>query len=376
MKTFWNYKNEYKHLRKSILRSVDRVLKSGNIFFGKELNKFENNFNRLNKSRYGIAVGSGTEALYIALKSFGVGYGDEVITVSNTAIPTASAITSTGAKIRFVDINEDYLIDPEQIEKKINKKTKAIIPVHLYGQSCDMDKINKIAKKNKLKIIEDCAQAQGAIYKKKYVGTLGDAGCFSFYPTKILGAYGDGGFITVKSKKVYEKMRRIRFYGIEGLDKKNKFFGKYYSNEQGVNSRIDEMQLSILNIKLLKVNQFIKKRIKIANYYRNKLKNTSLILPNIRKNNKHVFHLFTVYHNKRDLILKKLRKLGIKINIYYPYPVHKMKGYRFLNKNKKLKLQVTEKMSQGIFSLPLYPEITSRDLEKITNSLKSVLKSI
>jgi len=376
MKTFWNYKNEYKHLRKNILKSIDRVLSSGQIFFGNELNKFENNFNKLNKSRYGLAVGSGTEALYIALKSFGIGYGDEVITVSNTAIPTASAITSTGAKIKFVDINEDYLIDPEQIEKKINNKTKAIIPVHLYGQSCDMDKINKIAKKNKLKIIEDCAQAQGATYKKRHVGTMGDAGCFSFYPTKILGAYGDGGFITVKSKKIYEKMRRIRFYGIEGLNKKNKFFGKYYSNEQGVNSRIDEMQLSILNIKLLQVNKYIKKRIKIANYYRNKLKNTSLVLPNIRTNNKHVFHLFTVYHNKRDLILKKLRKLGIKINIYYPYPVHKMKGYRFLNKNKKLKLRVTEKMSQGIFSLPLYPEITSRDLEKITNSLKSILKSI
>ena len=251
MKTFWNYKNEYKHLRKNILKSIDRVLSSGQIFFGNELNKFENNFNKLNKSRYGLAVGSGTEALYIALKSFGIGYGDEVITVSNTAIPTASAITSTGAKIKFVDINEDYLIDPEQIEKKINNKTKAIIPVHLYGQSCDMDKINKIAKKNKLKIIEDCAQAQGATYKKRHVGTMGDAGCFSFYPTKILGAYGDGGFITVKSKKIYEKMRRIRFYGIEGLNKKNKFFGKYYSNEQGVNSRIDEMQLSILNIKLL-----------------------------------------------------------------------------------------------------------------------------
>ena len=376
MKTFWNYKNEYKHLRKNILKSIDRVLNSGQIFFGNELNKFENNFNKLNKSRYGLAVGSGTEALYIALKSFGIGYGDEVITVSNTAIPTASAITSTGARIKFVDINQDYLIDPEEILKKINSKTKAIIPVHLYGQSCDMDKINKIAKKNNLKVIEDCAQAQGATYKKRHVGTMGDAGCFSFYPTKILGAYGDGGFITVKSKKIYEKMRRIRFYGIEGLNKKNKFFGKYYSNEQGVNSRIDEMQLSILNIKLLQVNKYIKKRIKIANYYRNKLKNTSLVLPNIRTNNKHVFHLFTVYHNKRDLILKKLRKLGIKINIYYPYPVHKMKGYRFLNKNKKLKLRVTEKMSQGIFSLPLYPEITSRDLEKITNSLKSILKSI
>jgi len=376
MKTFWSYKKEYSYLRNNILSSIDKVLKSGNIFFGNELKKFENNFNKLNKSRYGLAVGSGTEALYIALKSFGIGHGDEVITVSNTAIPTASAITSTGATIKFVDIKEDYLIDPEQILKKINNRTKAIIPVHLYGQSCDMDKINKIARKNRLKVIEDCAQAQGAMYKNKYVGTLGDIGCFSFYPTKILGAYGDGGFITVKSKKIFEKMRRIRFYGIESLNKKNKFFGKYYSNEQGINSRIDEMQLAILNIKLLKVNKFISKRIKIAKYYKDKLKNTSLILPNIRKDNKHVFHLFTVYHKKRNLIFKKLKKLGIKLNIYYPYPIHKMKGYKFLKNNKKLKLHVTEKMSQGIFSLPLYPEIPPGDLEKITKSLKSVLKSI
>ena len=239
-----------------------------------------------------------------------------------------------------------------------------------------MSKIIDIAKKYKLKIIEDCAQAQGAKYNNKLVGNFGDLSCYSFYPTKILGAYGDGGFITVKSKKIYQKMRRIRFYGIEGLNKKNKFFGKYYSNEQGINSRIDEVQLSILNIKLLQVNKFIKKRIKIANYYKNQLKDTSLTLPNIKMNNKHVFHLFTVYHKKRDLILKKLLKLGIKLNIYYPYPIHKMKGYRFLNNDKKLRLQVTEKMSQGIFSLPLYPEITMRDLEKITKSLKSVLKSI
>ena len=248
MKNFWSYKKEYYRLRKKILSSVDKTLKSGNIFFGKELNKFENNFNKYNKSKFGLAVGSGTEALYIAMKSLNIGPGDEVITVSNTAIPTASAITSAGATIKFVDINDQYLIDPNQISKNINKKTKAIIPVHLYGQACDMDKINYIARKFNLKVIEDCAQAQGAKYKGKFVGTLGDAGCFSFYPTKILGAYGDGGFITVKSKKLYEKMRRIRFYGIESLDKKNKFYGKYYSNEQGIYSRIDEMQLSILNI--------------------------------------------------------------------------------------------------------------------------------
>ena len=376
MKNFWSYKKEYNKLREKILLSIDKALKSGNIFFGKELKKFENNFNKYNKSKFGLAVGSGTEALYIAMKSFNIGPGDEVITVSNTAIPTASAITSTGATIKFVDINNHYLIDPDKIIKNINKKTKAIIPVHLYGQSCDMDKINKIARKFDLKVIEDCAQAQGAKYKGKFVGTLGDAGCFSFYPTKILGAYGDGGFITVKSKKMYQKMRRIRFYGIESLNKKNKFYGKYYSNEQGINSRIDEMQLSILNIKLLQVNKYITKRIKIAKYYKDQLNDTSLVLPDINKNNKHVFHLYTVYHKKRSLIFKLLKKKGVKLNIYYPYPIHKMNGYRFMPNNKRLKLMNTEKMSQGIFSLPLYPELTFKDLEKFTKSLKSVMKSI
>ena len=376
MKNFWNYNKEYSKLRKNILFSIDKALKSGNLFFGNELYKFEKTFNRLNSSKFGLAVGSGTEALYIALKCFGIGVGDEVITVSNTAIPTASAITSAGAKIKFVDINENYLIDPHQIEKNITKKTKAIIPVHLYGQSCDMDKINKIAKKYKLKVIEDCAQAQGARYKNRYVGTLGDAGCFSFYPTKILGAYGDGGFITVNSKKYFEKMRRIRFYGIESLNKKNEFYGKYYSNEQGINSRIDEIQLSILNIKLLKVNEFINKRRKIAKYYKSKLKDTSLKLPEVGIGNKHVYHLFTVYHKKRNEIFSRLKKRGIKLNIYYPYPIHMMKGYKFLFRNKKLKLKKTEKLSQGIFSLPLYPELSFKDLEKFTKSLKSVMKSI
>ena len=168
MSNFWSYKKEYKKLRKVILRSVDKSLSSESIFFGNELDKFENEFNRLNKSKFGLAVGSGTEALYIALKCFNIGFGDEVITVSNSAIPTVSAINSAGAKATFVDIKDDYLIDPEKIIKKINKKTKAIIPVHLYGHPCDMEKICKIADRYKLKVIEDCAQAQGATIKNKY----------------------------------------------------------------------------------------------------------------------------------------------------------------------------------------------------------------
>ena len=203
----WDYLNEYSLIKKKILKSIDKVLKSGNLFFGEELNNFEKSFLRANNSKYGVAVASGTDAIYLSLKALNIGLNDEVITVANTAIPTASAIKNAGATIRFVDTGDDYLMNPNKLEAAISKKTKAIIPVHLYGQSCDMKKINQIATKYKLKVIEDCAQAQGAKFNKTYVGTFGTTGCFSFYPTKILGAYGDGGFITTNDKKIYQKDR-------------------------------------------------------------------------------------------------------------------------------------------------------------------------
>ena len=367
----WTYSDEYKILRSQILKSIDRTLKSGKIFFGNQLNNFEKEFLKINKFKYGIAVGSGTDAIYISLLSLNIGVGDEVLTVSNTAIPTVSAIRSTGAQVKFVDVGKDYLIDPSQIEKHINKKTKAIITVHLYGHSCDMDKIVKIAKKYNLKIIEDCAQAQGAKYKNKFVGSFGIISCFSFYPTKILGTYGDGGFIATKNKSLYEKVRRIRFYGIDQIRKKNFFFNKYYANEHGINSRIDEIQCSILNLKISKVNSFINKRRKLANYYIKNLKNSSLVLPKENKNCKHVFHLFVVYHPKRKKILQELNKRKIKLNINYPYPIHKMKAYK---SSKKLKN--TEKFSKGIFSLPLYPHIKKKKIDKVIRCLNHITSNI
>jgi len=374
----WSYTDEYKKLRKKILNSIDKTLKSGELFFGKQLTKFEKNFLKYNKLKFGIAVGSGTEALLIALKTLGIGddNNDEVITVSNTAIPTVSAIKSAGAKAIFVDIGNDYLIDTNKIEKHINKNTKAIIPVHLYGQSCNMEKICKIAKKNNLKIIEDCAQAQGAKFNNRYVGTFGDIACFSFYPTKILGAYGDGGFVSSNSLKLYQRARRLRFYGIEQIVKKNKFVKKYYANEHGINSRLDEIQASILNLKLSLVKNNIIKRKKIAKIYSEELSNTSLKLPIENKNCKHVFHLYTLYHPKRDLIINKLRKKNIQIKIYYPIPIHKMKAYSQMKKNKNSHLPVTIKMSKGIFSLPIYPELKQKEIYKITQILKKIVKSI
>ena len=374
----WSYIKEYKNSRKEILNSIDKTLKSGNLFFGNQLYKFEKNFLKHNKSKYGLAVGSGTDALIISLKALGIGNNrnDEVITVSNTAIPTVSAITTAGAKAVFADIGKDYLINIDNIQKLINKNTKAIMPVHLYGHPCDMEKIYKIAKKNNLKIIEDCAQSQGATFNNKKVGTFGDFGCFSFYPTKILGAYGDGGFITTSSAEMYNKIKRIRFYGIEQNDKKNKFNKKYYANEHGINSRLDELHASILNVKLNKINNYISKRKKIAKIYLEELKNTSLKLPNQKVNCQHVFHLFTVYHPQRELIIKKLKSKNIEIKIYYPLPIHKMKAYKNIKVNKNFKLLVTEKMAKGIFSLPLYPELSITEVYKVVKALKTVLKTI
>jgi aminotransferase EvaB len=374
MINFWSYKNEYKKYGPKFNNFFDQTLKSGQIFFGPNLKKFESNFIKKYKSKYGVAVGSGTDALLISLMSINIKNGDEVITASNTAIPTISAIVNSGAKPILVDVKEDYLIDVGQIEKKITKKTKAIIPVHLYGRSCDMEKIVKISNKYKLSIIEDCAQSQGAKLNNKFVGTFGSLGCFSFYPTKILGGYGDGGFILTNNFKLYSNIKKIRFYGIDTIDKKNQFYKKYYSNINGLNSRLDEINSKILNFKLNKVNKFILKRRKIARIYDEELKNTGLKLP-IKNNNKYdVYHLYTVYHKKRDLIIKKLLKEKIQTRIIYPFPVHKMKAYSkfFINE----KYDVSEIVSKGIFSLPLYPELNVKDVYYICRKLKKNLISI
>ena len=372
---FWTYRNEYKLIKKKIHLSLDNVLNSGTLFFGKQLERFENNFIKINKLAYGTSVKTGTDALIISLMALGIKRGDEVITVANTAIPTISAIKFLQAKIKLVDVGEDYLIDVTKIERLITKKTKVIIPVHLYGQSCEMSKIIDIAKKYKLKIIEDCAQAQGAKYNNKLVGNFGDLSCYSFYPTKILGAYGDGGFIGTKNKKLFEKVKRIRFYGIETENKNNKYYNKYYANENGMNSRLDEIQASILNIKIPRLKNSIKNRQHIASIYNKELSGTRLKLPMVNNKCTHVYHLYVVYHPKRNEIIKQLMKKKIFTNIQYPYPIHKMKAYKNLAYFKKNELKNAEKFSKGIFSLPIYPELSNKKLYKIIKELKYVLNN-
>tara|TARA_B110000211_G_scaffold25780_1_gene26388 strand:- start:473 stop:1597 length:1125 start_codon:yes stop_codon:yes gene_type:complete len=374
MINFWSYKDEYKKYRNKFNKFFDQTLKSGQIFFGPNLKDFEYEFLKKYKSKYGVAVGSGTDALLISLMSINIKNDDEVITASNTAIPTISAIVNSGARPVLVDIKEDYLIDTDKIEKKITKKTKAIIPVHLYGKSCDMDKIIKISNKYKLSIIEDCAQSQGAKFNNKFVGTFGSLGCFSFYPTKILGGYGDGGFILTNNFKLYSNIKKIRFYGIDTIDKKNNFYNKYYANINGLNSRLDEINSKILNFKLSKIDKFILKRRNIAKIYDKELINTGLKLPIINNNKFDVYHLYTVFHKKRDLIIKKLLKEKIQTRIIYPFPIHKMKAYSNYFTNEKY--DVSEIKSKGIFSLPLYPELDIKDVKIICRKLKKILLSI
>jgi len=357
----WSYHVEYKKLKNSILSEVNKVFSSGHLILGKNVKNLESNFSKYLKIKFGVGVNSGTDALLIALMAAKIGKGDEVITTSNTAVPTVSAIVSSGAKPIFVDINpDDYLIDVTKIEKKITKRTKGIIPVNLYGQCADYDNILKIAKKYKLIVIEDCAQSAGSFYKGKPSGSFGHLSAFSFYPTKNLGAYGDGGFVGTSVKKYAKRASELRKYGMR------KF---YYSEEHGINSRLDEVQAAIVNLKLKKLNFWINQRRKIAKMYDNLLSNTSLILPRENKKNFHSYYVYVVQHTKRKYIINYLKKNNIYCNISYPFPIHLMRGYSYLN-YKKGDLPVTENISKKIFSLPMYPQLSNSMIFKIVKCLK------
>ena len=364
-------------IQDSDIEAVASVFRSGWLIQGKFSERLEELFCENLGVKYSTTVSSCTAGLHLSCIVAGFGPGDEVIVPAQTHVATAHAVEYTGAKAVFADVDSisgNILLS--EIEKKINTHTKGIIPVHMAGYPCDIAKISEFCNEQNLILIEDCAHAFGTTFSGRHVGTFGITGCFSFYPTKILGAYGDGGFISTNSHKLYLKARRMRFYGIENLDNKNKFYKKYYSNEHGINSRIDEIQLSILNLKFPKVKNWIKRRREIAEIYNVELKNTSLILPKQEKGRKHVYHLYTVFHPKRDLILKKLKVKKIYPQIYYPYPIHKMKAYRNFASNNRDTLTITEKKAKGIFSLPLYPKISNYDVKKITKTIKTILKTV
>jgi dTDP-4-amino-4,6-dideoxygalactose transaminase len=361
MKILFNrLEKKYIKNKKRFLKIADEVLSSGRYILGPFVTEFEEKFAEYIGVKYCIGVGNGLEALQIGLMALGIGKGDEVITTSLSAVATSLAIKAVGAKPVFVDIDEYYHLDADQIEKYINKKTKAILLVHLYGQSVDLDKILKIAKKYKLFVVEDCAQAHGTEYKNKKVGTFGDVGCFSFYPTKNLGAFGDGGCIVTNNKKIADLAKMIRNYG-----QKNRYEHIVY----GINSRLDELQAAFLLEKLKDLDIDNSKRQNKARIYFDLLKDVKQIrLPLIRPNSNHVFHLFVIEAEEREKLQKFLQERNVETLIHYPIPIHKQKCFKEYN---NMRLPIIEEKTKKILSLPLYPEI--RD-EEIIYVCKSILK--
>ena len=355
-----NPKAQYISYKEEIDSAIQRVLDSGWYVLGKEVSAFEKEFAQFNAVSHAIGVGSGTDALHIALRALDIGFGDEVITTAHTAVATASAIDLAGATSVFVDIEPDFFtIDPDLIEDAITSKTKAIIPVHIYGQPCDMDAIIEISQKHGLKVIEDCAQAHGAEYKGIRIGSIGDVGCFSFYPTKNLGGIGDGGALVTNNHQLAEKIKLIREYGWEE---------RYISSKEGWNSRLDELQAAILQVKLKNLDKDNGSRQNNAKKYYELLNDLPLVLPKTRESCTHVFHLYVIKVENRNDLKSYLQNMGINTTIQYPVPVHQQKYFQ--NKCGKSSLPVTEQAAINILSLPMYPELEEKEINKVSNSLK------
>jgi dTDP-4-amino-4,6-dideoxygalactose transaminase len=344
-----NPKANYLSHKSEIDMAIDRVLNSGWYILGKEVELFEKEFADYIGVGFGIATGSGTEALHLALRACDISDGDEVITVSHTAVATVAAIELCGAKPVLADIDlNTYTMDTSQIEQLITKQTKAIIPVHLYGHPADMDNIKSIADRHGLKVIEDCAQSAGAIYKERKTGALGHIATFSFYPTKNLGAVGDGGIVVTDDPQLAEQVRLLRQYGWQQ---------RYISEVPGLNSRLDELQATILRAKLPHLDEENQKRRNLAATYDKMLSSTELILPVCLPNVTHVYHQYVIRSKSRDAFREFLQTKGVGTLIHYPVPIHKQPAY--LNRLRCANsMENTEKTSQEILSLPIYPELS------------------
>ncbi|MBN1481261.1 DegT/DnrJ/EryC1/StrS family aminotransferase [candidate division KSB1 bacterium] len=359
---FGDLKRRYRAIKENIDAALFRVLDSGWYILGKELEFFEQQFANYVGARHAIGVGSGTEALHLALVAAGVGPGDEVITVANTAVPTLSAISFAQARPVFVDIDVDsYCMDPAKIEAVIRPETKAIIPVHLYGHACDMPDIMDIADAHGLKVIEDCAQAHGSKISDTMVGTFGQYGCFSFYPSKNLGAFGDAGMIVTNDAAEADKLIKLRNYGQSK---------RYYHDCLGYNSRLDEIQAALLSAQLTCLPQWTKRRQDIAQLYYKNIKNKQFYLPRVSDGVEHVYHLFVVRHRQRDDVRAFLAEHGIGSQIHYPVPCHLQQAYEFLGVQEGA-LPLTEACAATVLSLPNYPELTDEEVLYVCDVLNN-----
>jgi len=374
MVPFLDLTRQYKRIKGEILSATQRVYEKGHFILGEEVSGFEEEFSDYCGVRYGVGVGSGTDALYLALKAAGIGEGDEVVTVANSFVATAFAISFTGAKPLFVEIDpKTYTMDPDHLElllkreraKGSSRKIKAILPVHLYGHPAEMDSIMEIANRFDLAVIEDACQAHGAEYGNKKVGSFGIMGCFSFYPTKNLGGYGDGGMVVTDHKKYDQNLRLLRCYG----ERK-----KYQHILKGHNSRLDEIQAALLRVKLKYLDQWNEERRRKASIYTERLSPLGVVCSSEKAGVRHVYHLYAIKTEKRDLLQGFLKKKGIETLIHYPIPIPFQKAYQELEYGMR-DLPLTSQWSRKILSLPFSPEIKKHEMEEVIEGIRSFLRN-
>lgn len=362
---FVDLRRQYHSIKKEVDEEMGTVLENGQFIIGKNVAAFEDEFAKYCGVKHGVGVASGTDALVLSLRALGMGPGDQVITVANTFVSTVDAIAHNRGTPVFVDINETYTMDARKIKPLINRKVKAIIPVHLFGHPVDMDPVLELAEKHDLFVVEDAAQAHGAEYKGRKSGSFGDCACFSFYPSKNLGAYGDGGLVVTDDAEIEEKIKLLRQYG---ETEKNKHV------LVGHNSRLDEIQAAVLRIKLKHLDKWNSNRRKNAAKYMEVLNDLrGVTLPTEREYAKHVFHLFVIRLKERDEMQKWLASKGVGVGIHYPTPVHLQKSYEYL-KVEKGSLPLTERYSGEILSLPMFPELTDDEIEYVCECIEEFFK--
>jgi len=357
-----NPRHQYMANKNEIGRAVNRVFEQGRYIMGQEMEAFESEFSAYVGVKHGIGVASGTDALHLALIAGGVEPGDEVITVSHTAVATIAAIEQAGAIPVMVDIEPDfYTINPDMIAAQITQRTKAIIPVHIYGQPADLTSVLEIARNYGLCVIEDCAQAHGAMFKGNRVGSFGDLACFSFYPTNNLGAIGDGGMVVTNNSDLARRISLLREYG---------WAERGISHFPGYNSRLDEVQAAILRVKLRYLDQDNAARVRRAAMYQAGLSSEDMILPCSRRDTDHVYHLFVIRTSQRDRLKQHLEERGIAALIHYPVPVHLQPAYQERLKS-SASLSETERAASEVLSLPMYPELDRTDVQAVIDAVRS-----
>ncbi|MEE8638430.1 MAG: DegT/DnrJ/EryC1/StrS family aminotransferase [Candidatus Margulisiibacteriota bacterium] len=363
---FFNITRQNQRVKKELDAAIAEVVKSGRYILGDNVSSLEREIADYCGVKYAVGVASGTDALHLALKACGVKPGDEVITSPFSFVATAEAIAYCGATPVFVDLEpKTFNLDASKIEESITKKTKAILPVHLYGQACKMDKIMEAAKKNKLAVIEDCAQAIGAEFDGKKVGSFGDTGCFSFFPTKNLGCFGDGGMVTTNDEKAYEELLALRNHGSRK---------SYHYDMIGHNSRLDALQAAILHVKLPLLENFSRARRKNSKLYRKIIKEIDQIsLPFELPKGKHVFNQYTIRVKERDKLFEFLKAKGIGVMVYYPLSLHLQKAFAFLG-HKPGDFPESESAQNEVLSLPVFPELQESEIEAVCVALKEFYK--